>query len=419
MNMNSDEDDDSASEGEGVAPAVPAAPASPPTLLSIKFEQGSLLALNTSSSISFDADVMRGSVRLGTTSNPGYFAFRADTPPFKPSQEVARRKRHFIALDDALDLPPQYTLSAWVHFPLEEHPWQPRAPNKGAWRGTSLTQHRFKFHVVAYGVSNEYDNYHLMFRELEGEERLVGINDGNAAGDFFVPFKQSDGSAKPLDPAEGWHLLTLVSDVAQKSSTLYVDGKKFGTAVGASDAPITSFGCNAYPPDERERSPAKGEFQVTIGCISTIDVVAGAAKAADVKRAFQASHKPLDVDPARERLYSVAGGLAGSLPAVSPAAPDAAPSRKRKAPADRSQPPPRVQPAAQPTAQPTAQPPAQPPAQRRRGGAAARSSAAAGVSQSYPSAAVYSVVKGLSAPYRGAWDARKLEKFAMSLDSTW
>ena len=41
-----------------------------------------------------------------------------------------------------------------------------------------------------------------------------------------------------------------------------------------------------------------------------------------------------------------------------------------------------------------------------------RSSAAAGVSQSYPSAAVYSVVKGLSAPYRGAWDARKLEKFA-------
>ena len=75
--------------------------------------------------------------------------------------------------------------------------------------------------------------YHLAFRLLEGEDRLVGLNDGNPGSDWFVPFKGSDGSTMPLDQSPGWHHLTIVSDVGAKRSTLYVDGNKWGDAAGA------------------------------------------------------------------------------------------------------------------------------------------------------------------------------------------
>ena len=97
------------------------------------------------------------------------------------------------------------------------------------------TRHRFTHHVVAYGASATSDQYHLAFRQLEGEERLVGINDGDPASNWFVPFTSPAPSraVMALNPAPGWHLLTLVSDVAQKRSTLFLNGEKWGVAAGA------------------------------------------------------------------------------------------------------------------------------------------------------------------------------------------
>ena len=96
-----------------------------------------------------------------------------------------------------------------------------------------MTQHKFTWHAVAYGATRTSDQYHLAFRQLEGEDRLVGLNDGNPGSDWFVPFKGSDGSTMPLDQSPGWHHLTIVSDVGAKRSTLYVDGNKWGDAAGA------------------------------------------------------------------------------------------------------------------------------------------------------------------------------------------
>ena len=260
MDINSESEE--SSEDEQLEPAAASAAASSAPLLSIKFGT----TPTCEGADDFDADVTRGSVRQGTRANAGYFAFRADTPGAKPLQTVPRKKRHFLALGGEAALPPQYTLSAWVSFPLEEHPWAPKAPNKGGWKGSRMTRHRFTYHVVAYGASATSDQYHLAFRQLEGEERLVGINDGDPASDWFVPFTSPAPSraVMALNPTPGWHLLTLVSDVARKRSTLFLNGEKWGVAAGAADAPLTSFGCNAFAPSERKTCPSAGEFQVRV-----------------------------------------------------------------------------------------------------------------------------------------------------------
>ena len=165
MDLNSDDED----EEPAVTNSAP-----PQALLSIKFGP----TPTCEGADDFDAEVTRGSVRQGSATNAGYFAFRSDTPGAKPLQTVPRKKRHFLALGGEVDLPPQYTLSAYVHFPLEDHPWSPKAPNTGKWKGSTMTRHRSTFHVVAYGASPVSDQYHLAFRQLEGAPRLRALGTG-------------------------------------------------------------------------------------------------------------------------------------------------------------------------------------------------------------------------------------------------
>ena len=98
-----------------------------------------------------------------------------------------------------------------------------------------------------------------------------------------------------LNPAPGWHLLTFVSDVAQKRSTLFLNGEKWGVAAAAADAPLTSFGCNAFAPSELKTCPSAGEYHAAIGALSTVHVHPRALDPAEVKQAFRGSSKPLEV----------------------------------------------------------------------------------------------------------------------------
>ena len=257
----------------------------------------------------------RGCLGRGSSGAPGYFSFRADTPDGLPLPSVGNKQRHQLMLAEDLEVPESYTISCWLHFPLPELPYQPKAPSNRHFRSSLFVRKRHVWHCLAFGTDSNGGNeeFHLAFLRFEGESQQVGVQISHE-NPYWFPF---DIGAHDLAALAGWHLVTLTATGGE--SSLYIDTQLWGRSPRAASNPIESFGCRG--------GTRKSEYQMCVDAISTIEVFDRALSPAEVASRAGALVQPVPVDRASE--LAVGGPSAPSaqgVPAYAPRAPVPAPA---------------------------------------------------------------------------------------------
>ena len=189
-----------------------------------------------------DSHVTQGLVAPPSNNgSPGYFAFRT-------TLQATAKVRPRLLLDGGLTVGHEYTVSMWIHFPLPESKML-KQMNKGHYRETPFAAKKHCWHVAIFSDDEGLvEQYPLCFLSYEGEPTVIGVHSNDWEDrQFFIPFAPE--AAEPnVGIWKGWKLLTLVAKGGggRSSSTLFVDGEKFGVATAAAMCPFRAFGGHPY-----------------------------------------------------------------------------------------------------------------------------------------------------------------------------